>query len=195
MTSAPVEDAENGPGESLSPLGHGPAQDSEAVGVVVPAHRRRRSPFRVLLELLRSAVLVLLLFFLVRALAVEAFRIPTSSMEGTLLAGDFLLVNKAAYGAEIPGLGLSLPALDEPDRGDVIVFRPPHEPRKHYVKRLLGLPGDTLEMRAKELFLNGAPVVEPYARYLDPEGDVVHPRMSWQARFLASPRTHPRYRP
>ena len=74
-------------------------------------------------DLTRSVSLVVVCFFLVRALLVEAFKIPTSSMEGTLLAGDFLLVNKAAYGAEILGLGVSLPALAEPQRGDVIVFR------------------------------------------------------------------------
>ena len=70
-------------------------------------------------------------------------------MENTLLVGDFLLVNKAVYGAEIPGTSLHLPAFATPDRGDVIVFTPPHDPGKNYVKRLIGLPGDVLEMREK----------------------------------------------
>ena len=148
-----------------------------------------------LFELARSAALVLLCFFLVRALVVEAFKIPTSSMEGTLLAGDFLLVNKAAYGAEIPGLGLSLPGLSEPDRGDIIVFYPPHEPEKHYVKRLVGLPGDTLLMSGKSLFINGEELAEPYVRYLDPDGDVVHPSMSWQQTHVRTRIGTRQYRP
>ena len=81
------------------------------------------------------------LFLMIRTFFVEAFRIPTGSMEGTLLVGDFLLVNKAAYGAHVPGTGVRLPALATPNWGDVVVFTPPHEPGRHYVKRLLGLPG------------------------------------------------------
>ena len=147
------------------------------------------------MEALRSVVLALLILLAVRALVVEAFKIPTSSMEGTLLAGDFLLVNKAVYGAEIPGVGLSLPAFASPERGEVVVFHPPHEPSKHYVKRLVGMPGDTLEMRKKHLYLNGNRVEEPYVRYKDPHGDAVHPGMAWQSRFLADGPRPGRYRP
>lgn len=146
-------------------------------------------------HLTRSVALVAVCLFLVRAFLVEAFKIPTSSMEGTLLAGDFLLVNKAAYGAEIPGLGVSLPALAEPQRGDVIVFRPPHEPEIHYVKRLVGMPGDTLWMARKSLWVNGLRIAEPYAAYLDPYGDAVHPSMSWQRRYLRDLNPKRRYRP
>jgi signal peptidase I len=150
---------------------------------------------RAVRELARSGLFVLVAFLVVRALLIEAFKIPTSSMEGTLLAGDFLLVNKAAYGAEIPGLGVSLPSLSEPGRGDVIVFHPPHDPEKHYVKRLVGLPGDTLQMRHKSLFVNGARLLEPYVTFLDPNGDAVHPSMSWQRAFLRDRRAGRRYRP
>lgn len=158
-------------------------------------YRPQRGWFRAGLDMLRTAALVFVLFFLVRSFVVEAFKIPTSSMEGTLLAGDFLLVNKAAYGAEIPGLGISLPALSEPHRGDVIVFRPPHEPAKHYVKRLVGLPGDILQMRHKQLIVNGEALLEPYARYIDPNGDAVDPSMSWQAQYLWEDGARRRYRP
>jgi signal peptidase I len=151
----------------------------------------RPSPWRIVWEWTRSVIVAFALFVVVRAFVVEAFKIPTGSMEGTLLVGDFLLVNKAVYGAEIPGLGLHLPALDEPDRGDVVVFTPPHEPRKNYVKRLVGLPGDTLEMREKVLVINGRPLEEPYARFIDPRGDARHPNMRWQASHLiASPRDY-----
>lgn len=132
----------------------------------------------------RSILVAFVLFLVVRTFLVEAFKIPTSSMENTLLVGDFLLVNKAVYGAEVPGTDLHLPAFDEPERGDVVVFNPPHEPRKNYVKRLVGMPGDTLEMRDKTVYVNGAPLREPYARYVDRQGDAVHPDMNWQSNHL-----------
>jgi signal peptidase I len=132
----------------------------------------------------KSVAIAFILFVLIRTFGVEAFKIPTSSMENTLLIGDFLLVNKATYGSEVPGLGLHLPALREPRRGDVIVFSPPHEPDKNYVKRLVGTPGDTLQMIDKVLHRNGRPVPEPYARYIDRAGDAVHPGMGWQSSHL-----------
>lgn len=147
------------------------------------------------LELLRSLFIVLVLFFVVRSFVVEAFKIPTASMEGTLLVGDFLLVNKAVYGAEIPGTGLTLPSLASPERGEVVVFHPPHDPDKHYVKRVVGLPLDTLTMRDKVLFVNGEPQDEPYVRHSDPGGDSAHPAMAWQARFLRAEPRPGRYRP
>src|SRR5687768_14566037 len=101
---------------------------------------------RAVRDWLKSLAIALLLFLIVRTFLVEAFRIPTRSMENTLLAGDFLLVNKAVYGAQVPGMQTRLPAFGEPQRGDVIVFTPPHEPARHYVKRVLGLAGDTLAM-------------------------------------------------
>lgn len=140
-------------------------------------------------------VVAFMLFLAIRAFGVEAFKIPTSSMENTLLVGDFLLVNKAIYGAQIPGTGLRLPALVEPTRGDVIVFHPPHEPGKNYVKRLVGVPGDTLEMRDKVLFVNGRPLDEPYARYIDRDGDAVHPGMTWQRGHLVASPAALRYHP
>jgi signal peptidase I len=126
----------------------------------------------------------ILLFLCVRTFLVEAFKIPTGSMEGTLLVGDFLLVNKAVYGAEIPLTHRRLPAFSEPRRGDVIVFLPPHDPHKNYVKRVVGIPGDTLQMHDKVLLRNGLRVDEPYARYTDPLGDPRDEKMLWQLEFL-----------
>lgn len=157
--------------------------------------RGRSGWLRATTDAIRSVILALLVLFVMRAFVVEAFKIPTSSMEGTLMAGDFLLVNKAVYGAEIPGVGVTLPALADPERGEVVVFNPPHEPSKHYVKRLVGMPGDTLKMRDKQLYLNQDPVEEPYARYADPHGDAVHPGMAWQSRFLATGPRPGQYRP
>ena len=132
----------------------------------------------------KSVVIAFALFLVIRGFAVEAFKVPTSSMENTLLVGDFLLVNKAVYGWEIPWLGARLSGFREPQRGDVIVFSPPHEPEKNYVKRLVGLPGDTLEMHDKLLHRNGLPVAEPYVHYIDRAGDAVHPGMGWQSYHL-----------
>ncbi|HSH74224.1 MAG TPA: signal peptidase I [Longimicrobiales bacterium] len=142
----------------------------------------------------RSLAIALVVFLVVRTFVVEAFKIPTSSMENTLLVGDFLLVNKAAFGATIPGTDLRVGAFKEPDRGDVVVFHPPHEPDKNYVKRVVGIPLDTLEMHDKRLYRNGEWVREPYARHDDNRGDAMHPDMRWQSGYLiASP--PPRYRP
>jgi len=136
---------------------------------------------RTVWEWARTLAVTVVVFLVLRIFVVEAFRIPTASMENTLLAGDFLLVNKAVYGAEVPGTMLRIPGFSEPQRGELVVFIPPHEPSKNYVKRLVGIPGDTLEMRDKVLLRNGRPVSEPYARYQDQDGDAVHPNMKWQA--------------
>ncbi|UCC26830.1 MAG: signal peptidase I [Gemmatimonadales bacterium] len=133
-------------------------------------------------------MVAMVVFLVVRSMVLEAFKIPTGSMEQTLLVGDFLLVNKAIYGPRIPGTQVHLPALAEPRRGEVIVFNPPHEPEKNYVKRLLGVPGDTVQMVDKRLLVNGRPVDEPYARYVDTRGDAIHPDMEWQeGHLVASP--------
>jgi signal peptidase I len=135
-------------------------------------------------EWFKAISTALVLFFLIRTFLVEAFKIPTGSMENTLLIGDFLLVNKAVYGAEIPGIHQRLPGFAAPRRGDVVVFFPPHDPAKNYVKRVVGLPGDTLEMRDKVLYRDGEPQAEPYARYVDPFSDPSDPRMEWQRDYL-----------
>lgn len=131
-------------------------------------------------EWTKSIVIAFSLFLVIRTFLVEAFRIPTGSMENTLLVGDFLLVNKAVYGAQLPFAKVRLPAFRQPTRSDVIVFVPPHEPDKNYVKRLIGMPGDTVEMRNKVLYLNGQPQNEPYTRHTDPNNDVYAPSMYWQ---------------
>lgn len=136
-------------------------------------------------EWIKSFLIALGLFLIIRTFFVEAFRIPTGSMEQTLLVGDFLLVNKLSFGAVVPGTGLRLPALTEPARGDVVVFVPPHETGRNYVKRLVGLPGDTLEMRRKTLYVNGRPQDEGYTSHSDP-GDIYVSGMFWQCAHTAA---------
>jgi signal peptidase I len=130
-------------------------------------------------EWFRSFLVTIGLFLFIRIFLVEAFRIPTGSMEDTLLVGDFLLVNKAVFGATVPGTSRRLPAFAEPARGDVVVFVPPHDAGKNYVKRLVGMPGDTLEMLNTTLYLNGRPLDEPFARH-DNGSDVYAAGMAWQ---------------
>ena len=127
------------------------------------------------------------MFLTLRVFVVEAFKIPSGSMEGTLLVGDFLLVNKLVYGAEIPLTGRRLPALRQPTRGDVIVFEWPKDRTKNFVKRLVGLPGDTVAMRDAVLLRNGVALAEPYVRHTEPDSDPVWEEFRWQHDFLAAP--------
>jgi signal peptidase I len=139
------------------------------------AGRRREGSYRAA-GWLTVLPMAMLLFLLLRTFVIEAFRIPSSSMEGTLLPGDFLLVNKWVYGAEIPFMSARLPALRAPQHADVVVFDWPVDPDKPFVKRLVGLPGDTLTMRNGALVRNGVTVQEPYLRAArDSWGPVVVP--------------------
>lgn len=102
---------------------------------------------------------VILLVFLLRSFLVEPFKIPSGSMLPTLLVGDFILVNKYTYGIRLPVINKKIIELGVPQRGDVIVFRYPPDPSLDYIKRVVGLPGDTVEYFDKRLSLNGQPVV------------------------------------
>ena len=118
-------------------------------------------------EWTKSILVALVVWFLLRTFLVEAFRIPSGSMENTLLIGDFLFVNKALYGAEVPIVGARFPAVREPRRNDILVFDSVEEPGLKVVKRLVGMPGDTLAMEGGELYRNGAKVEEPYVVHTD----------------------------
>jgi signal peptidase I len=150
-----------------------------------PTPRRSRwRPLRAFWEWTKSMATALLLFFLIRSFLVEAFKIPSGSMEGTLLVGDFLLVNKLVYGAEVPFTGTRLPAMHAPQRGDVIVFRWPEDPSKDFVKRVVGLPGDTVGMRDGVLQRNGRLVPEGYTSHTEPGSDPAGEEFRWQRRYL-----------
>lgn len=112
-------------------------------------------------EWTKSIILALILALFIRATVVQAFRIPTSSMEDTLLVGDFLLVNKFLYGSKIPFTDIRLPRVREPKTGDIIVFKHPTE-GKDFIKRCIGLPGDTVEIRNDVVYVNGEALDEPY---------------------------------
>jgi signal peptidase I len=119
------------------------------------AERRYREP--VLVEYARSFFPVILAVLLLRSFLVEPFRIPSGSMMPTLLVGDFILVNKFAYGLRWPVLNSKFLDLGEPERGDVVVFRFPQEESIDYIKRVVAVPGDQVYYRNKTLYVNGEP--------------------------------------
>ena len=135
-----------------------------------------------LVEWTKSLFVALILFFIIRSFLLHTFVIISGSMEETLLVGDLLLVNRAAVGSQVPGTSWRIPGYSKLERGDILVFDPPHEEDLKLVKRLMGLPGDTVEMQDKVLFVNGEPLDEPYVRHVDSRDDV-HPWMSWQEEF------------
>jgi signal peptidase I len=160
-----------------------PVSEEQRAEVLRVVNRPRRH-WRVFSEWARSFVIAVGLFAIIRTFFVEAFKIPTGSMERTLLVGDFLLVNKAVYGAEIPFTGVRLPALETPRRGDIIVFEWPEDPSKNFVKRLIALPGDTVEMRDGNLWLNGRLLRERYVVHTEPNSDPSGEEFRWQRDYL-----------
>jgi signal peptidase I len=142
---------------------------------LVFARRRRarapagtESPEPVVVEYAKSFFPILLVVLLLRSFLFEPFRIPSGSMEPTLLTGDFIFVNKFAYGLRLPVSNTKVVKIGEPKRGDVVVFRLPSDPSINYIKRVVGLPGDTVhyEEATKHLTINGKAVpvhvVGPY---------------------------------
>lgn len=140
------------------------ANESSIPGTTVPVKRSKGF----LRESAESLGVALLIFLVVRTFAFQAFRIPTSSMEETLLPGDFLFVNKFAYGAQVPFTDARLPGFTEPKRGDIIVFQFPENPDQDYIKRCVALGGDTVEIRDKQLFVNGQPAEDDFTIHRDP---------------------------
>jgi signal peptidase I len=133
-------------------------------GSVARQAPRTKSKLREYVDAIVVAVLLALFF---RQFVIQAFRIPSSSMESTLLVGDFLFVNKFLYGAQFPLTGWRLPALRDPRAGDIIVFKSPTDGRD-FIKRCVAVAGDTVEMRNKKLYVNGVEQQEPYVQHTDP---------------------------
>ena len=165
---------------------------SGASRAITPAQRmdalrelnRGRSKLGFLWEWTKIFQVSVLLFLLIRTFLVEAFKIPSGSMENTLQVGDFLLVNKLVYGAEVPFTHKRLPRLRDPHRGDVIVFEYPEDPTKNFVKRLVAVPGDTVEMREGILIRNGASLAERYVEHTEPDMDPAPEDFRWQRDYL-----------
>ena len=109
----------------------------------------------------------LVIALVIRTLVVEPFKIPSSSMEDTLLIGDHLLVNRFLYGIRVPGMKSRPLQLRAPKRGDIVVFIPPQRRDTDFIKRVIGTPGDTVEVRNQKVYVNGAPIDEPYVVHKD----------------------------
>jgi signal peptidase I len=171
------------PADTIVPTGAAPYSDQRR-RVALRRVNRRGFRWRLIRDWGQSVVIALAIWLVLRAFFVEGYRIPTGSMERTLLVGDFLLVNKLAYGAELPFTARRLPGLIQPHRGDIIVFRWPTDRRTHFIKRLVGMPGDTLAMRDGTLFVNGTAQVEPYAIHIDSAIDPAEDEFQWQRRYI-----------
>jgi signal peptidase I len=146
-------------------------------------------------EWVKSLGIALAIWFLLTSFLVQAFRIPSGSMENTLLIGDFLFVNKALYGAEIPIIHKRLPALREPRRSDIVVFDSVEEHGVSVVKRIVGMPGDTIAMIDSDVVINNNRIEESYVIRGLP-GDQRDPRMrAWQIPYLLDPSESDTYDP
>jgi signal peptidase I len=119
-------------------------------------------------EYFESIVIAVILALFIRTFVVQAFKIPTGSMEENLLIGDHLLVNKFVFGPTATGLERALLPTGTIKRGDVIVFKYPEEPDRDFIKRVIGLPGETVEVREKKVYINGVGLNEPYVHFLQP---------------------------
>jgi len=145
-------------------------------------------------ENIKSIAGAILIYLVIKTLLIEAFRIPSGSMIPSLLIGDWLFVNKLAYGPHVPFTRTNLPGYTDPKRGDIVVFVSPYQadealrgadPTPTLVKRLIGMPGDTIYARDGLVYINGAAQRQGYASAENPKGDgTIHdPGMDWQHRI------------
>ena len=132
----------------------------------------RKSTLR---EYFESIVVAVILALFIRTFVVQAFKIPTGSMEQNLLIGDHLLVNKFVFSPTATDAERGLLPVTSINRGDVIVFKYPEDPERDFIKRVIGLPGDVVEVRHKRLYIDGRPLDEPYVYYLRPPSAAASP--------------------
>ena len=118
-------------------------------------------------EWVDTGFIALILAALIMTFIIQAFRIPSSSMEDTLKIGDHLFALKFTYGTRIPFTDKFIWPLCSPHRGDIIIFRFPKDPKRDFIKRVIGIPGDTVEVRNKVVYINGEPLNEQYAKHSD----------------------------
>jgi signal peptidase I len=145
---------------------------------------RRKSKLR---ENIEALVIAVLLALFIRTFVVQAFKIPSGSMKQTLQIGDHILVNKFIYGVKIPFSNKTLIPIKAPKQGDIVVFKFPDDPSKDYIKRVIAVAGDVVEIRAKKVFINGKPLDMKMAIFLDP---TVIPK-AYQPRDNYGPATVP----
>jgi len=116
-------------------------------------------------EYAEALLIAVILAFFIRSFVVQAFKIPSGSMLETLQIGDHLLVNKFLYGVKLPFLHTTVIPVSDPDPQDIIVFKYPEDPSKDFIKRVIGVPGDSIVIRDKQVYRNGKKLLEPYAQH------------------------------
>jgi signal peptidase I len=136
----------------------------DAATVAAAAKPRRKSIIR---EYGEAIAIAILLALVIRTLVVQAFTIPSGSMMDTLLVGDYILVNKFLYGPELPLTDVRVPGLRDPERGDIIVFKYPQDEKRDFIKRIVAGPGETVQVKGSQVFIDGKPLGEPYVRRHD----------------------------
>jgi signal peptidase I len=143
--------------------------------VVENEYTEKKGALRENIEAILVAIVIALF---IRTFVVQAFKIPSGSMKQTLQIGDHILVNKFEYGVKIPYFNKTLIPFKSPQRADIVVFKYPLDPDKDFIKRVIGIPGDVIEIRNKKLYLNGKSVNHDYGVYTDPRilEDNVRPR-------------------
>ena len=144
-------------------------------------------------EYFESIVIAVILALFIRTFIVQAFKIPTGSMEQNLLIGDHLLVNKFVFGPTASALERMLLPVGTVRRGDIVVFKYPEEPDRDFIKRVIGLPGETVEVREKKVFIDGKPLQESYTHFLQPAAapSEFHEVTSFDLRENYAPHTVP----
>jgi signal peptidase I len=126
-------------------------------GTLTPAGKKH-----IIREYGESIIIAIILALIIRTFVVQAFKIPSGSMEDTLAIGDHILVSKFIYGSKIPFTDKRILKIRDPKRGDVIVFEYPEDPSKDFIKRVIGTPGDVIEEKDKKIYINGQPYVNPH---------------------------------
>lgn len=140
------------------------ASEMEAANSVVPAKRKH-----IVREYAESIIIAVILALFIRTFVVQAFKIPSASMEDTMLIGDHLLVNKFIYGTKIPFTDGRILKIRDPERGDVIVFEYPEDPSKDFIKRVIGTPGDVVQVVNKKVYVNGRLYENPHEVHKEPD--------------------------
>jgi signal peptidase I len=135
--------------------------------VLLAASKKERKTKPVWREYLEAIIWAVVLALLIRTWGVQAFKIPSGSMKPTLLIGDHLLVSKSSYGIKLPFSDTVLIPVGDPQRGDIVVFRFPEDRDKDFIKRIIGLPGETVEVRNKQVYINGRPLKDPWSHTTD----------------------------
>lgn len=136
------------------------------MATLLQSSRRRKPLWR---EYGEALFVALVLALVIRTFVIQAFKIPSESMLNTLLVGDHLLASKFAYGVKIPFSHVYIWQGKDPQRGDIIIFEYPNDPGTDFIKRVIGVPGDIIEVRNKQLYRNGEPVKEDYIRFTEPD--------------------------